>query len=193
MSEVWSTGGEGTHDLRDGTAGDQSLVEGIWSAAAHVSDQGPAEFPCEVDASARSLAATAWADAESEHARTDELRFLADVATSLWRLGRRLLDPAIASTGALAMARRHFQAAWDALDSGGVSVQDHTGETFDPGLALRVVAFETAAVDGERVIETIRPSVSWRGQLMQMGEVIVGTPEETSAVPAPNGNEVVDG
>ena len=103
---------------------------------------------------------------------------LAEVATGLWRLRQRMVDP---DSGRpleeMRRAFRHLESVWDALAAAGVEVQDHTGMAFHTGLALDVLAFQpTAGVERERVIETIKPSVYFKGRAIQMGQVIVGTP-----------------
>ncbi len=103
--------------------------------------------------------------------------FLLPLATALWRL--RSAVPAEGS-GAVADPRRiarHVEAMWDALAQAGIEIQDHTGAPFDSGLALKCLAFQpTEGMEREKVIETVKPSIYYRGRLVQMGEVIVGTP-----------------
>ncbi|WP_067488609.1 nucleotide exchange factor GrpE [Actinomadura hibisca] len=98
---------------------------------------------------------------------------LADLAVHLWRLGNRI-DTASGGSRALS---RHLEAAWDALGAAGVEVQDHLGQPFDPGLRIKVVAFQpTPGLGREQVVEAVRPTVYLDGRLLRPGEVIVGTP-----------------
>ncbi|MGI5163424.1 hypothetical protein ACQEU3_03620 [Spirillospora sp. CA-253888] len=98
---------------------------------------------------------------------------LADLAVHLWRLGNRI-DAAPNGSRALS---RHLEAAWDALGAAGVEVQDHLGRPFDPGLRIKVVAFQpTPGLGREQVVEAVRPAVYLDGRLLRPGEVIVGTP-----------------
>jgi hypothetical protein len=79
-------------------------------------------------------------------------------------------------------AYRHVESIWDALVEAGIQIQDHTGMLFDSGMSLRVIEFQpTAGLGREQVLDTIKPSVYYDGQLIQMGEVIVGTPQAHSA------------
>lgn len=107
-------------------------------------------------------------------------RALADVATGLWRARRRMIEPG--SEEPRPEVRRefqHLQSAWDALTASGVKVQDHDGMRYTAGLVLEVLVFQRVAdLEHEEVIETIRPSVSVQGRSIQLGQVIVGTPEE---------------
>ncbi|MFC9975882.1 hypothetical protein ACFVH6_33835 [Spirillospora sp. NPDC127200] len=98
---------------------------------------------------------------------------LADLAVHLWRLGNRINA---APNGSRALSR-HLEAAWDALGAAGVEVQDHLGRPFDPGLRIKVVAFQpTPGLGREQVVEAVRPAVYLDGRLLRPGEVIVGTP-----------------
>jgi hypothetical protein len=107
-------------------------------------------------------------------------RALADVATGLWRARRRMLEPG--SDEPRPEVRKefqHLQSAWDALTASGVKVQDHDGVRYTPGLVLEVLVFQRVAdLDHEEVIETIRPSIYVQGRSIQLGQVIVGTPDE---------------
>ena len=108
-------------------------------------------------------------------------RSLADVATSLWRLRARMerMDDVPRA------AARQLENAWDALVEAGVEVKDHTGEPFDVGLAMSVVAYQpTPGLHREQIIETVRPGVYLGDRSIQMAEVIVGTPEDPPEGPA---------
>jgi hypothetical protein len=111
---------------------------------------------------------------------------LTAIATDLWRLRGRLVDP---DTGEpreeTRRAFRYLRSVWDTLEESGVRIVDHTGEPFDPGRRLSAAAFQpTAGLAREVVLETLRPSVYYHEQQVQMGEVIVGTPDETAGTGA---------
>jgi hypothetical protein len=130
---------------------------------------------------------------EDPERRRARLGLLADIGTGLWRLRQRMVDE---SSGrpldAMRKAYRHFESVWDALTQAGVEVHDHTGEAVPEGgvYALKTVAFQpTPGLSREKVIDTIKPSVYYRGELIQMGEVIVGTPEGVRASQGTNSTE----
>lgn len=118
---------------------------------------------------------------------------LADLATNLWRLGKKLAEAdaeaeaeteaataGARGTGATSRRRatRHLRAALDALDKAGVRAQDHDGTPFDMGLALDVLAYQPVPeATRETVHETVRPSVYRDGRRIQLGQVIVARPE----------------
>jgi hypothetical protein len=117
------------------------------------------------------------------------LSLLAEIATGLWNLDRRLRD---ADTGEprdeTRRAHRQVVRMVTALEHAGVSAMDHTGASYDPGQALDVVLFEpTPGAGAPRVTETLRPSVYYRGRMVQTGEVVVGVPPEDGSPGAAEG------
>lgn len=107
-------------------------------------------------------------------------RFLVQIATGLWRLQQRLIDPATGEPREdMRRAYRHFETVWDTLAEHGLEIQDHTGEGFDSGMALSVLSFEhDSAMTREIIRETVKPTIYLRNSCIQRGEVIVATPEE---------------
>jgi len=111
---------------------------------------------------------------------TRVIQALATVATNAWRTQNKMTDE---DTGEvkeeMKRAYRHVEAVFGALSEIGIEVRDMQGRAFDSGMALKVISFEpTPGLSREEITETIKPTVTWQGQLIQMGEVIVGTPEE---------------
>lgn len=124
------------------------------------------------------------ADDPQEYSRMKQKRyaFLAEIGTGLWRLRQKMIQPGTEKPlEEMRRAYRHLESVWDTLQQDGVTVYDHTGEDFDAGKSLKVLAFQpTAGLRRERVIETIKPTVYAGDEMVQMGEVIVGTPELNS-------------
>lgn len=108
----------------------------------------------------------------------DIINALASIATNAWKAQNRLVDP---KTGEpheeTKRIHRHIESILDSLGQIQVQVKDHTGEVFDYGLPLTVVTTQpTRGIDRERVIETIKPTVYWKQQMIQAGEVVIVTP-----------------
>jgi len=103
---------------------------------------------------------------------------MADVATDIWKAKRRMLDSASGEVREeMKRVFRHVESALETLAELGVELKDHTGNTFDYGLPLKVVTTqEMPGITRETIIETLRPTVCWQKQIIQMGEVVVGTP-----------------
>ncbi|PYS70294.1 MAG: hypothetical protein DMF69_14050 [Acidobacteria bacterium] len=115
---------------------------------------------------------------ESNSQVSELLRLLADIATGLWRLRSKMGNaPAAADNRVL---HKQLEAIFDILNTAEVQVRDHTGELVPAGgiYNLKVLAYEPAlGLSKEQVIETLKPTVYFKGQPIQTGEVIVGTPK----------------
>ena len=108
------------------------------------------------------------------------LDMAADVGTLVWRIQQRL-----AATGELPKPlqklSRDIERTRDALTQGGIEIRDHTGGDYEGGMALRVIASQPVTGLGRRqIIETLKPTIYYKDRIIQMGEVIVGVPEETN-------------
>ncbi|WP_424186872.1 hypothetical protein ACOBQX_03290 [Actinokineospora sp. G85] len=104
---------------------------------------------------------------------------VADVATNLWRLRSRLETGVGQDDRERRLANRHLAAVHDRLAEAGIRVQDHDGIAWDPGMVLRVLAYEPRPhLDRETVVETVRPTVYRDDRCVQQGHVIVGVPEK---------------
>lgn len=116
----------------------------------------------------------------------EELRLLADIGSGLWRLRQKMVKPGTTQPlDEMRRAYRHLESVWDAIVQAGVEIQDHTDKPFDSGMSLKVVSFQPMPGLGrERVIETIKPTIYFKGKAIQMGEVIVGRPEKDETLAA---------
>jgi hypothetical protein len=118
-------------------------------------------------------------DADFKHV----LQTVAAVATALWRVRTKLESESNAELPSeLRHLPRHIQAAWDALASGGVQVQDPRGQRYVPGMAVNPITFQPMEGVGTEIIhETIKPSVFYKDVLIQRADVIVARPVEDKA------------
>lgn len=107
--------------------------------------------------------------------------FLADLSTGLWRLRQKMVEPGTKEPlEEMRRAYRHLESTCDVLAEAGVQILDHTNDVIPEGgiYALKTIAYQpTAGLIREQVIETVKPTVYYKNQLIQMGEVIIGTPE----------------
>ena len=106
------------------------------------------------------------------------IKAFATIATNAWRAKIKMVDSGTGETKEeMKRVYRHIEAIVEALKQIDVKTIDPVGLAYDSGMALKVVTFEsTPGLSSEEIKETIRPSVAWQGQLIQIGEVIVGTP-----------------
>ncbi len=105
-------------------------------------------------------------------------RLLAEVCTGLWRMRRLMVEPDDQQPAeATRRPFRHLQALQDSLAGAGLAAIDHTGAAYDPGMSLTIVACEQrSGIAHDRIIETLRPTVTHHGRRIQVGEVILAIP-----------------
>jgi hypothetical protein len=102
-------------------------------------------------------------------------------AIECWRLGRIsiLLKDSAEGAGLRHTVRRINET----LDAMGIQIVDFAGRAYDPGMVPEVVEVreEPGLPDGHAVVqETIAPTVTWRGQVIKNGQIIVkGTPRRS--------------
>ncbi len=107
----------------------------------------------------------------------NQFQFLGDIGTGLWRLKKNKVQPGTdRPLDEMRKAYRHLESVWDSLKEAGIEIQDHTNTPYDQGMSLKVISLQpVGGIDRERVIETITPSTYYKGHMIRMGEVIVGT------------------
>lgn len=110
------------------------------------------------------------------------LGFFVELANSAWDLRRSTTDVRTAEAKPnMSKVARHVDRLWESLEQAGLKIQDHINQPFDSGQSLQVLAFQPSpGVEREIVIETVRPTVYLQDYRIQIGQVIVGTPQ-TSA------------
>lgn len=115
---------------------------------------------------------------------------LVDLATGVWRLSDKLgTDSESLADDPVKLLKsitRQVNSLSQALADAGVVVQSHTGDRFDAGQSVEVVAFApSGSVTCEMVSETITPTVYIDGQLSQRGQIIVAVPEDGAGQAVP--------
>ena len=106
------------------------------------------------------------------------LKALISIATNAWRAKIKMVD---ATTGEVReeMKRvdRHIEAIYRNLAEVGIVIRDHTGDVYDEGQPMKVIASKpTPRLDKKRVSETLLPSIFWNNRLIQNGEIEIATP-----------------
>ncbi len=105
-------------------------------------------------------------------------KLLTETATGLWRARKKLIAPGSKDEPIDAMRGvfRPLDSTYQSLNQSGLEIFDLTDQPYVTGMIEKVIAFEpTIGITGETIKETIKPTIYFRDQLMQVGEVIVGT------------------
>jgi len=104
---------------------------------------------------------------------------VAAIATHVWRAKSKLVDPATGQPREeTRRTYRHIESTLDALAQMGVVIRNLLNEPYDPGLPVNVLTFQpTPGLGRDTIIEVVRPTIIWQDRVLQVGEVVVGTPE----------------
>lgn len=110
------------------------------------------------------------------------------MATNVWRIRSKLLDSTTTeareeiSKDDLRKLSRYIDATLEAFNGMGFEIKDRTGEIFDYGLPEKVVTAQPReGLSKEMIVETIRPTIYFKDQIAQQGEVVIATPVSDSA------------
>ena len=97
-----------------------------------------------------------------------------DISLECWRLSQLAEVQKDSNEGAgLRHAVRRIAETLNAME---IDIIDFTGRIYDPGLVPEVVEIrlDDTLTDGHAVVEeTIAPTVTWRGQVIKPGQIIV--------------------
>jgi hypothetical protein len=107
-----------------------------------------------------------------------DLKALAEAATNLWRAQRKIDQSGDAMSSQGRQSARYLRTCRDALTDLGLVIHDHDGEPYHPGLSIEVVVIQPdPALVEETIVETVRPTISFQAERIQMGQVVVGRPD----------------
>lgn len=108
------------------------------------------------------------------------LKAMADIATNVWKAKVKMLDSSGETREEMKRVYRHVEGALESFQEIGLEVKGHTNDAFDYGLPLKVVTTQpTQGITKESIIETIKPTIYYQKQIIQMGEVVIATPAST--------------
>lgn len=106
---------------------------------------------------------------------------LCALVTHVWRAKLKLVDT---TTGEpkeeTRRAYRHVEAALETFTQMELTMSDWIDQPYDPGLPVKVLTFQPmSGLMRDTVVEAVRPTIIWKDQLLQLGEVVVGIPAQT--------------
>lgn len=107
-----------------------------------------------------------------------------NIATSAWRIRSKVMNSSgeaveEVTKDDIKKVSRYIESVFEALAGIEIVVKDRTGEPFDYGLPEKVVTtLPQPGLSVERVVETLRPTIYWRSQIAQIGEVVIATPQD---------------
>lgn len=106
------------------------------------------------------------------------LNLFAEVCVGLWRSRNKLIDPGTnLPSNESPRALRSIETTLDHLKMNGFEIKDRINEPYVVGMIEKVIAWEnTVGIDNEKIIETIKPTIIYKDQVLRVGEIIVGVP-----------------
>jgi len=109
---------------------------------------------------------------------TEMVTMLVAIATNAWRARAKMTDPVTGEVrDEMQRVGRHIEAIFRNLAELGIAVRDHTGESYDEGQPMKVIASKpTPGLDKKRISETLLPSIFWYDRLIQNGEIEIAVP-----------------
>jgi hypothetical protein len=124
------------------------------------------------------LGVDAYAAVEAQHWAEP---LAARVASEVWRLKRRVhLAEGSTDEETLRIVFDSISRLEDILLENHIEIREHEGEQYDPGLQVEVLHMR----DGSTplfILETVRPTVTMDGRILQQAQVVIGPtePKET--------------
>jgi hypothetical protein len=107
--------------------------------------------------------------------RAKMVDFLVDLGTGIWRV-RRKIDGLSRMPREIRDALYSLESMWVAMSADGVEIADHIGTNPSNREAKVVEVREIQGLTREQVVDAIKPTIILKGEIVQMGEVIVGRP-----------------
>lgn len=115
------------------------------------------------------------AESANQDDKTHLAQFLVDLGTGIWRIKKK-----IESLGRMPKEIRDalfsLESTWKSMSEGGVEIVDHIGVVPSPEEARIVEVRTIPNIAREQVIEATRPTILLKGEVIQVGEVILGRP-----------------
>jgi hypothetical protein len=111
--------------------------------------------------------------------------FLVDLGTGIWRV-RRKIDGMESVPREISDALYSLESIWKSMSEGGVEVVDHIGTIPSKREARIVETREVSGLEREQVVDALVPTILLKGEVVQMGEVIMGVPASDAAAQEAN-------
>lgn len=101
--------------------------------------------------------------------------FLVDLGTGIWRI-RRKIEGLTRMPKEIRDTLYALESTWMSMSEGGVEIVDHIGTIPSKNEAKVVEVREIPNLAREQVVDAIKPTILLRGEVVQLGEVIMGRP-----------------
>ena len=119
--------------------------------------------------------------------RVQMAQFLVELGTGIWRI-RRKIEGMKRMPKEIKEALFSLESTWASMTAGGVEIVDYLGTIPLKSEAKIVEVRDIPDLSREQVVEVIKPTIFLRGEVIQVGEVVMGRPAAATVpepVPAP--------
>ncbi|MDR1943357.1 MAG: hypothetical protein LBQ19_00895, partial [Synergistaceae bacterium] len=113
------------------------------------------------------------AESDAADERVSMARFLVDLGTGVWRI-RRKIESLSRMPKEIKDALYSLESTWASMAGGGVEIIDHIGAIPSKNEAKVVEVRDIPNLSRDQVIDTLKPTILLRGEVIQVGEVVVG-------------------
>lgn len=107
--------------------------------------------------------------------RVHMAHFLVDIGTGIWRI-RRKIDNLGRMPKEIRDALFSLESTWKSMSEGGVEIVDHIGTIPSKNEAKIVEVRDIPNLAREQVVDAIKPTILLKGEVIQLGEVVMGRP-----------------
>jgi hypothetical protein len=123
------------------------------------------------------------AESVTRDGRLQMANFLVDLGTGIWRI-RRKIEGMSRMPKEIRDALYSLESMWMSMSEGGVEIADHIGTIPSMREAKVVEVREIPNLPRQQVIDAIKPTILLKGEVVQLGEVIMGKPAQPSGTQA---------
>ena len=106
--------------------------------------------------------------------------FLVELGTGIWRI-RRKIEGMKRMPKEIKEALYSLESTWASMSAGGVEIVDHIGTIPLKSEARIVEVRDIPDLSREQVVDVVKPTILLRGEVIQMGEVVMGRPVTSAA------------
>lgn len=114
--------------------------------------------------------------------------FLVDLGTGIWRI-RRKIEGLGRMPKEIRDALFSLESTWKSMSEGGVEIIDHIGTIPSKNEAKIVEVRDIPNLAREQVVDAVKPTILLKGEVIQLGEVVMGRPAK-QAEPTPQPAEM---
>jgi hypothetical protein len=119
-------------------------------------------------------------ESETKDERLNMAHFLVDLGTGIWRI-RRKIEGLSRMPKEIKDAMYSLESTWASMSEGGVEIIDHIGSIPSKTEAKVVEVREISNLPREQVVDTIKPTITLHGEVIQLGEVVIGRPAKAGS------------